>query len=170
MAFSGFWTPRKALGYTSSRHFSMTEADIYDFMAQCRLGVLSTICDTNTPQSALVGIAITPQLEIIFDTVKSSRKYPNLIAKPVCSFAIGWVGEQTVQYEGEAEELKTPELERYQESYFKVWPDGRARMSWPGIVYFVARPKWIRYSDFDQSPPLICEFSLRSAHPNHVRD
>jgi hypothetical protein len=30
-------------------------------------------------------------------------------------------------------------------------------MSWPGIVYFVVRPAWIRYSDFDQSPPLIRE-------------
>jgi pyridoxine/pyridoxamine 5'-phosphate oxidase len=148
----------------------MTEADIYTFMAQCRLGVLSTISDANTPQSALVGIAITPQFEIIFDTVKSSRKYPNLIATPVCSFVIGWVGEQTVQHEGEAEELKSPELERYQEMYFKVWPDGPARMSWPGIVYFVVRPTWIRYSDFDQRPPLIYEFNLRSARTNRVRD
>jgi len=141
----------------------MTETGIYTFAAQCRLGVLSTVCDANTPQSALVGIAITPHLEIIFDTVKSSRKYPNLIAQPVCSFVIGWAGEQTVQYEGEAEELESPELERYQETYFKVWPDGPSRLSWPGIVYFVVRPASIRYSDFDQSPPLIREFSFRNA-------
>jgi hypothetical protein len=31
-------------------------------------------------------------------------------------------------------------------------------MKWPGIVYFVVRPVWIRYSDFDQDPPLICAF------------
>jgi hypothetical protein len=74
----------------------MTEADLYAFIVQCRLGVLGTICDANSPQAALVGIAITPQLEIIFDTVKSSRKYPHLIAKPACSFVIGWSGEQTV--------------------------------------------------------------------------
>jgi hypothetical protein len=37
----------------------------------------------------------------------------------------GWgAGEQTVQYEGEAEKLKSPDLERYQESYFEAWPDG----------------------------------------------
>jgi hypothetical protein len=142
----------------------MTEADLYAFLATCRLGVLGTICHADTPQSALLGIAITPQLEIIFDTVKSSRKYPNLIARPACSFVIGgWgAGEQTVQYEGEAEELKSPELERYQEIYFKTWPDGPARMSWPGIVYFVVRPAWIRYSDFDQNPPLVQEFTFRS--------
>jgi hypothetical protein len=36
-------------------------------------------------------------------------------------------------------------------------------MSWPGIVYFVVRPAWIRYSDFDQDPPLIREFSFGSS-------
>jgi hypothetical protein len=29
------------------------------------------------PQSALVGIAITPELEIIFDLVEKSRKFAN---------------------------------------------------------------------------------------------
>ena len=142
----------------------MTEADLYAFMEKCRLGVLGTI-GQSTPQSALVGIAVTDQLEIIFDTVKSSRKYPNLIARRACSFVIGgWgAGEQTVQYEGEAAELKSPELERYQTTYFGAWPDGPARMSWPGIVYFVVRPVWIRYSDFDQNPPLIHEFTFPRA-------
>ena len=141
----------------------MTEADLCAFMSKWKLGVLGTIGNSATPQSALVGIAVTPQLEIIFDTVKSSRKYPNLISRPACSFVIGgWAtGEQTVQYEGEAEELKLPELERHQEIYFKVWPECRAHMSWPGIVYFVVRPTWIRYSDFDQNPPLIREFTFR---------
>lgn len=141
----------------------MTEADLYRFIAKCKLGVLATIADSNTPQSALVGIAVTPDLEIIFDTVKASRKYPNLISRPACSFVIGWTGEQTVQYEGDAAELQPPELERYQKVYFAAWPDGPARLSWPGIVYFVVRPKWIRYSDFDQSPPFICEFTFLSA-------
>jgi pyridoxine/pyridoxamine 5'-phosphate oxidase len=148
----------------------MTEADLYAFLTKCRLGVLGTIGHAGTPQSALMGIATTPQLEIIFDTVKSSRKYPNLLARPACSFVIGgWgTGEQTVQYEGEAEELKSPELERRQETYFKTWPDGPARMRWPGIVYFVVRPVWIRYSDFDQNPPVIQEFIFRTAGQNRA--
>lgn len=138
----------------------MIEADLYKFVSQWKLGVLGTVTGTCTSQSALVGIAVTPQLEIVFDTVKISRKYGNLIARPACSFVIGWAGEQTVQYEGDAEELESPELQRYQETYFKTWPDGPARLSWPGIVYFVVRPTWIRYSDFDRTPPLICEFSF----------
>jgi hypothetical protein len=140
----------------------MTEADLHSFIARHKLGVLGTVGGANTPQSALVGIAVTPDLEIVFDAVKSSRKYANLIARPACSFVIGWAGEQTVQYEGVAHQLESPELERYQEIYFKAWPDCLAHMSWPGIVYFVVRPAWIRYSDFDQNPPLIREFAFGS--------
>jgi uncharacterized pyridoxamine 5'-phosphate oxidase family protein len=137
----------------------MTQADIQRFMSQWKLGVLSTI-GGDGPQSALVGIAISPSLEIIFDTVKSSRKYPNLVANPRCSFVVGWAGEQTVQHEGKATEPQGAELKRCHEVYFQAWPDGPARLSWPGIVHFVVRPAWIRYSDFDQNPPLIQEFTF----------
>jgi pyridoxine/pyridoxamine 5'-phosphate oxidase len=133
----------------------MDQRAVYSFMTQHRYGVVSSTGQDGTPQSALVGIATSPELQIIFDTVKSSRKYPNLIARPACSFVVGWSREQTVQLEGVAEEPQGAELQRCQEIYFTAWPDGPARMAWPGITYFVVRPRWIRYSDFDQRPPLI---------------
>jgi hypothetical protein len=137
-----------------------SEAELYSFIAKFRLGVLGTVSDDNTPQSALVGFAVTPGLDLIFDTVKNSRKYPNLISRPSCSFVIGWSGEQTVQYEGKAQELRPPDLERYQKIYFEVWPECRAHLTWPGIVYFLVRSTWIRYSDFDPSPPFVREFTF----------
>lgn len=138
----------------------MTKADVYHFVLKCRLGVLSSVAPSGKPQSALVGVAVTENLEIVFDTVKASRKYGNLISRPACSFVFGWAGEQTIQYEGTAEEMSGANLERYQQVYFRTWPDGPARMSWPGIVYFVVRPTWVRYSDFDHNPPLIREFTF----------
>jgi hypothetical protein len=141
----------------------MTESDLHAFLLQQKLGVLGTIGPGSEPQSALVGIAVTPKLEIVFDTVKSSRKYPNLAVRPRCSFTIGGWGtrEQTVQYEGEAYEPASSELQRYLEIYFNAWPDSIAHRKWPGIAYFVVRPLWIRYSDFDRKPPLIREFDFR---------
>jgi pyridoxine/pyridoxamine 5'-phosphate oxidase len=130
-------------------------------MRQHRYGVVSSISRSGTPQSALVGIATTPELEIVFDTVKTSRKYPNLIERSSCSFVVGWSGEQTVQFEGIAEEPAGAELKRCQKIYFAVWPEGREHLNWPGIAYFVVRPRWIRYSDYDQSPPLIEEFTMK---------
>jgi pyridoxine/pyridoxamine 5'-phosphate oxidase len=144
----------------------MDKAAIYSFMVRHRYGVVSSTSAAGIPQSALVGIATTPDLEIVFDTLRTSRKYSNLIERPSCSFVVGWAGEQTVQFEGIAEEPKGAELARIQSAYFAVWPDGRARMSWPQLTHFVVRPRWIRYSDYDQNPPLIAEVSLaNTANP-----
>jgi uncharacterized pyridoxamine 5'-phosphate oxidase family protein len=139
---------------------SVNQIDLYAFLVNCKLGVLGTVGPDGDPQSSLVGIAVTARLEIIFDTVRTSRKYANLTRRPVCSFAIGWTGEQTIQYEGVAEELRGSELDRCQAIYFEAWPECRTHLSWPDIVYFVVRPRWVRYSDFAQCPPLIKEFRL----------
>jgi pyridoxine/pyridoxamine 5'-phosphate oxidase len=136
----------------------MTRAELGAFMAKQRLAVVGSISLDGEPQSALVGIAVTEKLEVVFDTLSSTRKYQNLARNPKASIAMGWEGERTVQFEGEAFLPEAVELDRYKSVYFAKWPDGPARLSWPGIAYFVIRPRWIRYSDFDQRPPLIEEY------------
>jgi len=96
-----------------------------------------------------MGFAVTPGLEIIFDTVKSSRKYPNLKKNPRVAWVIGCTTEVTVQYEGVAEELSGAQLAEYKKTYFAKFPDGPEREKWPGIAYFVVRPKWVRYCDYN---------------------
>jgi hypothetical protein len=143
----------------------MTHGDLFQFIHSQKLGVLGSLSRRGEPQSALVGIAVTRDLEIIFDTVASSRKYANLRANPAASFVIGLgdpaTGERTVQFEGLARQPESPELARYQEVYFATWPECRQHLSWPGIAYFVVRPHWMRYSDYDQRPPLIEEFQFK---------
>jgi len=136
----------------------MTREDLFAFIQAHPLAVLSSVSSQGTPQSALVGIAVTPELEMIFDTAKTSRKYPNLIANPAAAFVVGCTTEQTLQYEGLARELKGEEVAHYQAVYFAAWPDGRERKSWPGICYFVVKPRWIRFSDYASTPALIKEF------------
>ena len=138
----------------------MTLPDLVRFAREHSLAVVSSVGPEGTPQSALVGIAISNSLEIIFDTVSMSRKYANLTARPACSFVIGWMGEITMQYEGVAELPTGDELRRYQEIYFAKWPDGRDRLNWKGICHFVVHPKWVRYSDFSGAAPVIEEFSF----------
>jgi len=112
------------------------------------------VCRGPNEQIGLVGDS---QLEIIFDTVKSSRKFLNLVSRPNCSFVVGWGGEATVQYEGIARQPKGVALGQFQKVYFANWPECRSHLSWPGIVYFVVRPTWVRYSDYDRDPPYIAE-------------
>ncbi len=122
---------------------------VYKFIEARKYGVISSIGPSGEPQSALVGIAVSAELEIVFDTVKTSRKFPNLKADPRIAVVIGWEGEQTVQYEGVAMEPEDGELLRAKAVYFAAWPSGVERQKWPGIAYFLIRPTWLRYSDFD---------------------
>ncbi len=138
----------------------MTKVELFEFMSGCKLGVLGSVSPEGVPQSALVGIAVSEEFEIIFDTLDTTRKFRNLTANCRASFVIGWEGETTVQLEGEAFLPEGEELDRYKKIYFAAWLDGPARQSWPGMTYFVVRPLWIRYSDFDQRPPLIEERSF----------
>ncbi len=143
----------------------MERMAIYSFLARYRYGVVASLSSDGIPQSALVGIATTEDLEIVFDTLRSSRKYKNLIERPVCSFVVGWGGERTVQFEGIATELKGAELKRYQATYFATWPDWPERNSLPDITYFVVRPRWIRYSEYEHRTPLIVEIEFADDPP-----
>lgn len=136
----------------------MNIGEVYQFMKSERLAVLATAGEDRRPEAALMGFAVTPQLEIIFDTVKSSRKYPNLKKNPRVAWVIGCATEITVQYEGIAQELESEEeLAKYKRTYFEAFPDGPARGSWPGITYFVVRPTWVRYCDYDPTRTRIEE-------------
>lgn len=135
----------------------MNVKEVYEFMTEESLGVLATASEDGRPEAALMGFAVTPDLEIIFDTVRSSRKYPNLKRNPRVAWVIGCATEITVQYEGMAEELEGEELAKYKITYFAKFPDGPARENWPGITYFVVRPKWVRYCDYDPTKRRIEE-------------
>ncbi len=138
----------------------MTKAFIYQFLQQHKLAVIATTTPTGQPEAAVIGIAVTEELEVVFDTLNSSRKYQNIVQNPKVALVIGWDAETTVQLEGEAVELNGPEAEKYKEAYFAVYPDGRERAAnWPGLVHFVVKPKWVRYSEFGE-PAVIEDMSF----------
>ena len=135
----------------------MTKSELREFIGKHSLAVVGSISPEGAPQSALVGIAVTEDLEIVFDTLNTTRKYRNLVGNAKASVVIGWEGEKTVQFEGEAFLPEGEALGRYKSVYFAKWTDGPSRQSWAGLVYFVIRPTWIRYSDFDQQPVVVEE-------------
>jgi general stress protein 26 len=141
---------------------------LYDFIHARKLAVISTTSPAGNPQSALVGVAVSPELHIVFDTVKSSRKYANLKADPRISLVSGWDAEITVQYEGIAVEPEGEALDQAKSIYFKTWPDGVERQQWPGITWFLVTPRWIRYSDFSSGRIEESNFSpmTLTSHPS----
>jgi general stress protein 26 len=134
---------------------------IYQFMRQQPLGIVATTNRANKPEAALVGVAVSFGLEIIFDTVKTSRKYHNILQNPKVALVIGWDNETTVQYEGIAEVLGNDiEAENLKEVYYRAYPDGRERAeTWPGLVHIKVTPQWLRYSNFNE-PPVIHEMAF----------
>ena len=132
-------------------------------MSTHRLAVVATVSPEGAPQAAVMGIAVTPELEIIFDTVKTSRKYRNLKANPNVAVVIGGEGEVTVQYEGTAEEPVEEDLERCREFYLSLWPECRSHLAWPDITHVRIRPKWARYSNFNEASWDIAEMEFPGA-------
>ncbi len=113
----------------------------------------------------MVGFIVTDDFEVFFDTLAATRKIPNLRRNPRVAFVIGGLvdgDERTVQYEGVTDEPKGPDLDRLKELYFIRFPDGRARQTWAGLTYVRAQPRWVRFSDFNQTPPEIVEFTFGS--------
>src|SRR5436309_369724 len=107
----------------------MDAKNLLEFLRQHRLAVEASVSAVNHAQAAVVGFAISDQFEIIFDTLDSTRKVPNLRANPRLAFVIGGLtlgDERAVQYEGIANEPSGAELERLAEIYYQAYPDGRS--------------------------------------------
>jgi PPOX class probable F420-dependent enzyme len=135
----------------------MTRADLVRLLREHRLAVVATLGEDGAPQTAVVGCAVSDTLEIVFDTQETTRKAHNLRRDPRVSLVIGWDREVTAQIDGVADFPAGAELERIRACYFQAYPDGRDRLAWPGITHVRVRPRWIRWSDFNQQPPLIFE-------------
>jgi pyridoxine/pyridoxamine 5'-phosphate oxidase len=138
----------------------MTRAELIAFLRRHRLAVVAYSGSAGAPQAAVVGMAVTDELELVFDTLGSTRKAENLRRDGRAAVVMGWDDEQTVQLEGVADEPAGETLERLQRSYFLAFPDGPQRLRWPGITYFRIRPTWVRFSDFRPGSARIVELDL----------
>lgn len=137
----------------------MDREQLLSFMRQERYATQASASFDGTPQAATVGYAVSDQFELIFDTLATSRKIANLRVNPKVAFVIGTQNdEQTVQYDGIADEPSGTELDRLLTFYYARFPDGPERRSWPGLTYVRVTPVWIRFSDFSTDPAEIVEF------------
>lgn len=141
----------------------VTKLELLAFLRRHRYVVQASVTPSGAPQAAVVGIAVSDDFELVFDTVETSRKCRNLRHNPRLAFVLGGSGPGatiTAQYEGYADEPAGEDRDRIMRLYFAVFPDGRDRLSWPGLTYVRVRPAWIRISDFALQPPGITEYAF----------
>lgn len=133
--------------------------DLLAYLRRHTLAVLATHAADGAPQAALVGVAITDDFTVVFDTVSDSRKHANLLNDARAALVFSGPGERTVQLEGAASLVSAtaPCDAIWREAYFAAWPSCRDHLAWPKIAYWRITPRWLRYSDYDASPPAIFE-------------
>ena len=134
---------------------------ISNFISSQMLGVVATINKKGKPEATLIAVTELDNLELVFGTYNTSRKYRNLINDPSVAIVIGNDVEEavTVQYEGIAEELFGEELERCRSLHIKKHPTSEKYAFMEEERFFKVKPNWIRYSDLHADPEV--EFELR---------
>jgi general stress protein 26 len=142
----------------------MNDQELLVYLRSQRWAIQASSATSGRPQAAIIGYAATDDLELVFDTLTSSRKAANLRANPRIALVIGgWQDEspRTLQLEGVVDVPVGEDLQRVKRTYLSVFPDGRERESLPDITYLRVRPDWIRFSDYTVEPPSIVERRVR---------
>ena len=115
------------------------------------LGVISSVNRYGHPESALVGMAISPDGEIVFGTQLSTRKYQNILENRRVSIVFS-LEKMEVQLEGDARPVSDEQAERYQEVLFAANPAARRYADDPGERYVAISVDWVRWVDYSAKP------------------
>lgn len=136
------------------------KAALIAYIREINCGVISTADKEHGPEAAFISLAVTPDFEIVFETLITSRKYRNLQADPRAALVIGGHGKTTLQIEGLVDEPGEAELDDLIALYYGACPQNNSHRNWPGLTYLRFRPRWIRYSDYGH-PWKVEEYFLK---------
>ncbi len=121
----------------------------YEFLSRSNRTVISTTTAQGLPEAALINYGVTRDLELVFETLQTSRKYANLMRDPHAALVMGFESEcRTCQYEGIVDRPDASELPALLRIYFKARPEARGHRDWPDLVYLRVRPTWLRISSY----------------------
>jgi hypothetical protein len=140
------------------------KARLVAFIQRHEFGVIATATPAAVPEAALVNIAVTPALEIIFETTTATRKCANLRDNPLAAMVIGWENDQSLQMDGAVELLEGSARERFKEVFMAAFPQKASHEYWPGNDFYCIRPYWARLSNYN-TPRKVEEFSFPGNEP-----
>lgn len=124
---------------------------ILNFLKNTKIAVMSTYSkDREYPESAVITLSETPDLHIIINSSKNSRKNKNILDNNKVSIAMGfdWNTMQTVQIEGDAHIMTTEEkIPSIIDYHFERNPHLLCYRDKEDREFIEVVPRWIRYTD-----------------------
>lgn len=136
-------------------------ARLHEFIDARRMAVIASASCQGIPEAALMDIAVSASLEIVFETTRATRKFLNFVENPSVSVVVGWDDEKTLQCDGVVDVLTGADRDRLKALYLSSFPGKASHEFWPGNGYFRIRPHWARLSNYN-SPRKIEEFDFPS--------
>lgn len=137
---------------------------VQSFLGSHVLATISTVnSKTFQPESALVAYAEFGNFEILFLTLKGSRKWVNLQSNNRVAMVIGWDLDpgswETLQYEGRAFPVLASDEPKFRKIFLnkKNSPCTEEFFQTPHMKLFTIVPTWIGYSRFSGKKPRVIE-------------
>jgi general stress protein 26 len=133
---------------------------INTILVENHYGVIATNAGEGSPQSAIVAVSSTPELEVVFGSFAANRKNQNILKNPNVSVVIGWDKIITVQLEGTARLIEGEQRIILEDAHCKKNVGSTKFRKDPRQQYYKITPNWIRYSNYSINPQEVWEVNL----------
>jgi uncharacterized protein YhbP (UPF0306 family) len=127
------------------------------FLATRPHGVISTVHEDGSVESALVAISETPDLRITIGTDKGTRKFQNILREPRVALVVTDDEEIEVQMEGRARVAAGDEHETCKARHVAKNPRTAKYANDLNQRFIVIEPAWVRFTDRRTDPSTVEE-------------
>jgi uncharacterized pyridoxamine 5'-phosphate oxidase family protein len=141
--------------------FTPTQTEVYDFLQDPsrQHGVLGYLDADGNPDAAFIGFSATPELDILFGTSDTSRKFSRIHDNAHVSFNVTDKDKRyTVQLKGLVQEITKDDLSPFEHNHYnKLGEASRKFKDMPDQHFFLITPSWLRFTDCSGYPWAVTE-------------
>ncbi len=135
------------------------KAVVHTFLKSQKHMVIAT-ASNGIPEAALVGFCEGEDLNLVFGTSTTSRKFQNIQNNSRVALVFSDDKGITVQYEGIVSILLGKELAFYKKLYFEKSPGVKKYDSESNQIYLKIVPLWLRYTNKRKEPTEVFEIRI----------
>lgn len=141
--------------------FIPTQSEAYEFLQDPERahGVLGYLDADSNPDTAFIGFSATKDLQIIFGTSDTSRKFAAIKTNPNAAFNVtDKIRRYTVQLKGQVRELTLEELAPFEDDHYaKLGEASRKFKTMTDQHFFIIDPTYFKFTDCSGYPWAITE-------------